>query len=490
MKVFAVTLLLGCAGSSQVTEVNEFVPYSSEFRNTKNVILMINDGASWGTWQAASYWEFGALGKQVYDAFPVKLGVTTFPHNSSTDATSAEEMEGSYDPAAAWDVTRAEPPFQFSAYKYLSLGYTDSAAAATAMATGVKTYNNAINFDNFGEPLPFITQIARRLGKRTGVVTTVEFPHATPAGFSAQNENRNNYTDIAHQMLHSGLLHLVMGGGHPFFTPDGQVRSSGWHSKVNEADWGELASGKLIPTGASMPWAFLQTPEDFTGLASGTLPENDHLLGIFQSFSTTQQGRTLAAQGPDASLPSGIARNPAVPDLPTMTRGALRFLSRGDGGFFLMIEGGATDWAAHTSNKPADEVQYGQLIEETVDFNKAVREVTAWVEANSSWEETLLIITTDHGNGLFLGPDGDRQAFQPPQNRGQGKIPGLSARPTGYHTNELVLLWAKGAGAERFQTMVRGRDPGFARFVAHNDGNYIDNTDIFKVMKAVIEAQP
>lgn len=148
----------------------------------KNVILMIADGASWGTWDLASHWEYGERGRQPYDGFPVKLGMTSFPLNTAEGPTGDNDTQVGYDPKRAWDARPAvDGPFQ--GYRYLKRAFTDSAAAATALATGIKTYNSAINYDNRGRPLRLITQIAASRGKATGVVTSVPFTHATPAAF-------------------------------------------------------------------------------------------------------------------------------------------------------------------------------------------------------------------------------------------------------------------------------------------------------------------
>ena len=151
-------------------------------------------------------------------------------------------------------------------------------------------------------------------------------------------------------------------------------------------------------------------------------------------------------------------------------------------GMFLMIEGGAADWAAHSH-------QNGQLIEESADFLRAVQTVMTWVESNSSWEETLLIVTTDHGNGLVLGPDGAASAFQPVENFGKGVMPGISFQITG-HTNELVRLWAKGAYSAMFWRYADQYDMNFSLYSEHNaDGAYIDNTDIFRVMETAVAGE-
>ena len=123
-----------------------------------------------------------------------------------------------------------------------------------------------------------------------------------------------------------------------------------------------------------------------------------------------------------------------------------------------------------------------------MDFNKAVEAVVAWVEANGGWDRNLVIVTTDHDNSLPMGTDAQRVAFAPVVNHGKGNMPGLSFRPTGNHSNALVPLWAKGVGAERFGARVQGVDAGYREHVGLNDGRYVDNTDVARVVREVIEA--
>ena len=117
------------------------------------------------------------------------------------------------------------------------------------------------------------------------------------------------------------------------------------------------------------------------------------------------------------------------PDLATMTLAALNVLSKEEDGFFLMVEGGAVDWAAHANNLP-------RLIEEQIDFNEAVEATVKWVEKNSSWGETMIIVTTDHGNGLIQGPNADRNAYEPIVSQGAGALP-LVRWNSDTHTREL-----------------------------------------------------
>lgn len=475
----------------------------------KNIIVMINDGAGWGTWDAAAYWQYGSREGTPYADFPQRFGVSTFPLNSSGQPTGENTQSIGYEPARAWDTAEVPAPdLPFVGYQYLASVATDSAAAGTALSSGVKTYNNAINFNNNGQPVDFSALWAKRRGMATGVVTTVPFSHATPAAFAAQNESRNNYHALAHQMLSQGHMDLIMGAGGPGFDvsgkpcqatakPDSLDGCDTQWQYVSQEDWQHLQASTVVGGNPAGPWRLIRSRQDFARLAQGQLPADRPLIGVAEVANTLQQARQDAVLGPDASRPSGTRAIDSVPDLATMTTGALEFLKRrSDQGLLLMVEGGATDWAAHTSScgtewhygECGDQPQYGRLIEETVDFNKAVEAVVAWVEGNGGWERNLLIVTTDHDNSLPMGTDAQRVAFAPVVNHGKGKMPGLSFRPTGNHSNALVPLWAKGVGSERLAARVKGTDPGYRDHVGLNDGRYIDNTDVAEVVKAAIEA--
>lgn len=469
----------------------------------KNVILMISDGASWGTWNMAAHWQAGvddANDLPAYAQLPVRLGVTTFPLNTAGAATRDPASLVGYDPARAWDARSTLPAFDryatsIAGYGYLKRAYTDSAAAATAMASGVKTYNSAINVDNDGRPVEFISQIARAAGRRAGVVTSVPFSHATPAAFGTQDPKRGHYHAIAAGMLRGGALDLIIGAGHPAYDDDGRPAAPpatadcgardapaaclAHYEWIAPADWETVARGRLAPRGGEAPWTLIDDKSAFEQLAAGTRRIDGPLLGVPRVRSTLQEARRATVTGSDPAQPSGAAKIATVPSLATLATAALRHLARDGRGLFLMIEGGAVDWAAH--DNLAD-----RMIEEQVDFNEALAAVQAWVERESSWDETLLIVTTDHGNALPLGPDSDRIAFQPVRNAGRGQLPAVRFWSRN-HVNELVRLWARGAGAQRLVELSAGRhDAGFAAAVGHGDGSYIDNTDVFKAMKAAL----
>jgi alkaline phosphatase len=487
-------------------------------RAAKNVILMVADGAGFNTWIATSMYQ-GKLFVQVYDAEGwVKLACCTYPLSQSTKPKGNDTQDPAlvYDPAKVWatpiqldttikkdsdtedaDATPAPAPAAktFAGYVYQKASYTDSAAAATAMATGKKTYNNAINWSNRNQPLrgKTIAEMAKSAGKSVGVVTTVPWSHATPAALGgAHNVTRNDYVGIAKEMLNVPYLDVIMGAGHPDFNDDGAPRAKKQEYKYvgGPATWQQLTSG-THPAG----WKLVESKADFEALAAGPTPCK--VLGTAQVATTLQQCRGKAAAaaksakeaaaGKAADKPAAKAAekpfsrpfNRNVPTLAVISRAAINCLDKNPEGFYLMIEGGAVDWANHAN-------QSGRMIEEQVDFLKAVEAVVDWVEKNSSWDDTLLILTADHETGLIWGPNSDKVAFEPLVDRGAGNVPGMKYNAT-RHSNSLVPLLARGAGSERFAALVVGTDKTAAAKYGIS-GQYVDNTGIFTVMKAAVIA--
>lgn len=168
----------------------------------KNIIVMIADGSGYPQNLAADYYQYGAEGMQPWEKFPFQFAMSTY----SADGWG-------YDPMLAW-----------SDFNYVKTRYTDSASAATAMATGVKTYDAAIGVDFYGNPVENVVEKAEKKGMSTGVITTVEWSHATPAGFSAHNISRNDYAGIGAQMVNMSAMEVIMGAGHPWYDNNGQPK--------------------------------------------------------------------------------------------------------------------------------------------------------------------------------------------------------------------------------------------------------------------------
>lgn len=430
----------------------------------KNVILMIDDGAGYNQHLVGSLYATGTPDGAAYDAFPYKAAVTT---SSYGDVQPGECGElNSYDPASAWE-----------AFAWVMDDPTDSAAAATALATGTKTYDAAIGVDCAGMPVENVVEAAEKLGKATGVVTTVPFSHATPAGFVAHETQRDDFEAIAKDMVRDAATDVIMGAGHPLFGQTGDPAKKPAFKFIGEAEFNDLmagtAGGDADGDGASDPWTLVETADDFRALASGETP--GRVFGLAQVRRTLQEDRAPLSTAWQPYEKEPVAN---VPTLVDMTKGALNVLDGDPDGFFLMVEGGATDWAAHDS-------QLGLLIEEEVAFNEAVDAVVAWVEANSNWRDTMLVVTSDHETGYLSGPGSGESpegpVWNPIVSNGKGTMP-TAEWHTVSHTNSLVPVFVKGEPGAMLAGQVDGRDP--------ERGDYIDNTDINRLLRAALGAPP
>jgi alkaline phosphatase len=442
--------------------------FAKKNKEIKNVIILISDG--WGVNQidAASMYQYGKTGGQVYEKFPCKTSMSTYMDG------------GSYDPIARW-----------SDFDYIKSGATDSAAAATTMSTGEKTYKGAIGVDVDKNDIKHALEYAEELGKATGVVSSVEFSHATPAAFVAHNESRNNYADIANEMIYKSAADVIMGAGNPCVGHDG-VYNGGFDGDGNptfedcgssykyiggEETWAEVVSGTVLgadANGDGLPdeWTVARTLEDFQALMSGETPAR--VLGVPNAYQTLQYNRPTdncydTEYGPVCEkdpVPYFTPFNEGVPTLEEMTIAALNVLDNDPDGLFLMVEAGAVDWAGHGNYS-------ARVIEEQIDFNKAVEAAIAWVKANSNWGETLVIVTGDHETGYLTGP-GSGPTWEPLVNNGAGNLPGMEWH-SGGHTNQLIPFYAKGSAHRFFNDAAKeGDDP------VH--GSYMDNTDIGRIV--------
>jgi alkaline phosphatase len=419
----------------------------------KNIILMISDGGGYNHVDAADYYQGSTA---AYESFPVRLAMTTYPYDGTQELVD-------YDPARMW---------RDFGYSLTSL-VTDSAAAATALASAVKTYPGAIGEGPDGAPVESVVERAEGLGKATGVVTTVPWSHATPAAFAAHAADRYDYGDIARQIIQDSALDVVMGAGNPDFDNDGLaaandpvfVGGAALWTQLKDADAATPTVADADADGAPDPWTLLQTKADFEALAKADITPL-RVCGTAQVYSTLQQAR----DGSAFAAPYAVPANSSVPDLATMVKGALNVLNNDADGFFLMVEGGAIDWASLLG-------ETGRMIEEQAAFNDAVAVVVEWVLGHGGWEQTLLVVTADHETGMLWGPGAGTvegaPVYAPIVDKGKGVVPGVSWNRIG-HTNQLVPLYAVGVGSQQLVERARLIDPV--------RGSYLDNTDVGRVI--------
>ena len=328
-------------------------------RGPKNIIYMIGDGMGYGHMALTNLYETGQS-KYLVDG---NFGDKNLKEKDGETVQSYEEfnrlsmasfpMGGSYDPEQAW-----------GSHEYVMQGkITDSAAAGTAMATGVKTNNGILGMSHYGMKEENLSERAKKQGKAAGVVTSVAYSEATPAAWAAHNMDRDKLQDITKEML-DGDLDLVMAAGHPFYNNDHDKLDTPDYSFIYEEDYAKLSGGQT-------EWNYFETNDDFKKMADGEVKPGEKYWGIAQVGSTLQNSRSGEAVAPYSDELNDVV------DLPTMTTGALNALGQDEDGFSVMIEGGAIDWAGHGNNPVRD-------IEETQDFNKAVDAAIDWVEKNSS----------------------------------------------------------------------------------------------------------
>ncbi len=225
-------------------------------------------------------------------------------------------------------------------------GYvTDSAAAATAIATGQKVNCDVISLAVPGDAteLETLLEYFKGLGKHTGLVTTAYLTDATPAAFGAHAYSRSFHSLIASNCLQHTRPEVLLGGG-----------SDGLDAAAAEA------AGYAVVTDAA-------------------------------SLETVDAARTLRVCGLFGSglLPYEYDGLGGLPSLSDMTVKALEILARHPEGFFLMVEGGLIDMACHSSDLP-------RCIGETLAFNAAVQKIVEWA---GDRDDTLILVTADHETG-------------------------------------------------------------------------------------------
>ena len=405
----------------------------------RHIFLVIFDGMDWQTTQAAAIWKSQKLD---YDCGR-GAGLHFQDYNASGTSQFGMMVTSSYANALSKNinsqkVTRPDA-IQFGGYsaetggpfpwsrpiegvyligksknKELQHAYTDSASSATSMTTGYKSYNRAINVSPEGSQLTTIAHQVQRAGWKVGAVTSVQISHATPAASFAHNVSRNDYQDLTRDLL--GLpsishpqqattgLDVLIGCGYGVTRnlDSGQgknfILGNRFLTEKDRLTIDSRSGGKYT---VAMRTAG-QSGSDLLKLkADDAIEQNQRLFGFFG----TQYGH-LPYQTADGKFNPPIGRKKKTeeyseadllenPTLSDFTEQAIRVLSHEDSPFWLMVEAGDVDWANHDNNLDCS-------IGAVLSGDAAVKTITDWVEKNSNWQESLLIVTADHGHYLVL----------------------------------------------------------------------------------------
>ena len=327
----------------------------------ENVIFCIGDGMGVGQVALARVRAAGLNGKLCMERLPVTGLVRTHSANSSV---------------------------------------TDSAAAATALACGVKTKNAMIGMTPDEQSYRSILELAKDKGMATGLVVTSAITHATPACFASHIKSRKLEDKIAEQLI-ANKVNVLFGGGKKFFLPKSTPKSG------RKDDIDVLAAAK------EAGYEYVETAEAMQSL------HGPYALGLFQL--------------------EGLKTVPPEPNLASLTRKAIELLRQvkpdsasGKARFFLMVEGSQIDWECHGNRANG-------AVRQTLLFDQAVQVAVDFALKD---EHTLVIVTADHETGgLTLIGGGNEDKLDPK----------LSVRwSTKGHSGTPVAIYAMGPGAAQF----------------------------------------
>jgi len=287
---------------------------------------------------------------------------------------------------------------------------TDSAAGATAFATGVKTFNGAIGVASDSSAVETILEQCEKAGMATGLVATSTIVHATPASFIAHRPSRKQYEEIASDFMNTEIDYFV-GGGKRYF----DRRSKDDRNLIKELQ----KKGYIVDN-------YFET--DFSDLEINAKSN-------FAYFTAD-----------DDPIPFSKGRDYLL----AASKAGIDFLNQHDDpsdskGFFMMIEGSQIDWGGH-----ANDADY--VISELLEFDKVVGEALRFAKEDG---ETLVLVTADHETGGMAINSGST-------------VDSLKISfSSGYHTADLIPVYAYGPGSELF-------------------GGFYENTAIYNKLRSAL----
>lgn len=400
--------LIGSIGFNQIADAKSSNHYTNP-KKAKNVIVFVGDGMGASHREAIRLATKGLTGDLSMNKMPYVGNV----HTSSTSVV------------------------------------TDSAAAATAMASGVKTYNGAIGVNPDKKPVKTVLEMADKAGKSTGLVTTSQITDATPAAFGAHVEDRSKQSDIAKQYLENSRVDVLLGGGEDFWYPAGNPGKFQDNPAKDVKEQSKGTQGNLVAEAKHMGYKYVT---DKDGLMK---TKNDKILGLFAN-------EEMFEQRPEGE---GDLYNPVV-SLPDMTKKAIDTLSQNKRGFFLMVEEEGTDEMSHENNGKLM-IKAGKQLDKSVEVAKKFAQ---------KHPETLVLVVADHEcGGLSI------EEVNGSDESGDG-ISKEDGPFTVAHSNDQFTLDWTTSGHGGVSVPLTAMGPGADQLA----GTY-ENTNIFKVIKKAMK---
>ncbi|PXA96604.1 alkaline phosphatase [Nostoc sp. 3335mG] len=344
---------------------------------------------------------------------------------------------------------------------------TDSAASATAWASGVKTYNGAIGVDVRGKPQPTLIERARAAGLATGNVSTAAIQDATPGALLAHVTQRKCYGPVEtsktcpHNALENGgagsiteqLLDtradLVLGGGSASF--------------AEAAKAGKYKGRPLFAQAVARGFRIVRNAAELAAVTRAD--DRQPLIGLFadEHMPVRWTGPRASHHGnldqPPISCAPNAARTADVPTLAVMTGKAIELLKDRPKGFFLQVEGASIDKQDHAANP------CGQ-IGETVDLDEAVQVALEFARKDG---HTLVIVTADHAHSSQIVGNGTR-------------APGLTAAVTTLEGGVMTISYGTAEEGSQGHTGTQLRIAAYGPRAVNVSG-LLDQTDLHFIIR-------
>lgn len=431
-------------------------------RGVKHMFIVWFDGMDWNTTQAAAVAKSGSIytsGKgsglifQDYQA-PVNnrstaqygFYVTSPSHDDASNVNvdkqtfefAPDVVRGGYDPLIAGETPWDNGPLAAQLPGYLKGGgspeekaniakagraihaFTDSSTSAASIFNGIKSYNNSLNIGPDGKAVTTLWHDLQKQGWKLGTATSVPFDHASPAATYTRNVFRDDYQDIAREMLgiksviahneqgeHLPGLDVVLGSGvSKSETRFQHVKDQG----VNAGDGTRYlanADKHSVDVKNGGNYIVVERTQNQSGktilanAAEQAAKTGKRLFGVFGTqygnlpYRTTNSDYTPAPgmRGPQKYTDADLKENPTLAD---MTRASLKVLTAEKGKpFALFVEAGDVDFALHDNNLDS-------AIGAVYSGEEAIQVIIDWVEKNSNWNDSAMIVTADHGHYLVI----------------------------------------------------------------------------------------
>ena len=420
------------------TDVYRLQRAATETLGKKYVFLVVFDGMDWQTTQAAAIYKSNKVGYiegrgtgllfQDYSKCKTDFGYfVTSPYGDEVETDVDAQLNtkpvikfGGYDSRLGgsfpWQ-TEIDTEYPIGRSKISTHAVTDSSSSASSLTAGIKVLNGALNLDYKLNQVETIGHwLQRTKGFAVGTVTSVPISHATPAAAYAHNVSRDDYQDLTRDML--GLpsvshktnplpgLDVVLGAGYGEETADGKGQGQNFIAGNRYLADEDRKLVDVSTGNASAKYVVAQRTKGAKGselLAEATkkaVADKKRLLGFFGvkkghlPFRTADGDYKPVLDVKDAEVYSqaDLDENPTLAD---MTQAAIQVLQEAKDGFWLMVEAGDVDWANHSNN-------VDNSIGAVISGDMALRKIFDWIETQNAWEQSLVVVTSDHGHYFHL----------------------------------------------------------------------------------------